>query len=230
MLAAHLNQAREIELRIMPAGRRFTVQCLAAPSAGPDTWTLSKTVREIADHCHRGVATVHAHFQVREKYEPGTRERHEAALASRDHDRATVRWRKRLSEAWDFMAENNRLPQTSGSRLEASLHVWLSDQRRSHQSGQMSTAKITLLDQLDGWKADTHQEHLDALWRSKLALLSVFVQEHGFLPRYKKYTDEAEHKLGIWLQSQHQRRAGGRLRPWKESALDTEIPGWRGRW
>lgn len=99
MLAAHLNQAREIEHRIMSAGRRFTAQCSAAPSAGPDIWTLSKTVREIADHCHLGVATVHAHFQVRKKYEPGTRERHEVALASRDPDRPTVRWRKRLSEA-----------------------------------------------------------------------------------------------------------------------------------
>lgn len=222
--------------------RYFSSHLPICSIAGMTGWDVSRhpewdlmyaaglTVREISDHCHVGVATIHAHFRAREKYEPGTRERHEAALAARDPDRPTVRWRKRLSEALDFMAENNRLPRASGSRLEASLHVWLSDQRRSHQRGEMSMAKIILLDQLDGWKADTHQEHLDGVWRSRLSLLSDFITEHGCLPRYEKYADEDEHKLGIWLQSQHQRRTEGKLRPWREAALDAAVPGWRGKW
>lgn len=42
------------------------------------------TVREIADRCHQNVATIHAHFQSRERYEPGTRAKHEAALEARE--------------------------------------------------------------------------------------------------------------------------------------------------
>lgn len=47
------------------------------------------TAREIADRCHQNVATIHAHFQSRERYEPGTRATHEAALAARGADRPT---------------------------------------------------------------------------------------------------------------------------------------------
>lgn len=44
------------------------------------------TVREIADHCHCNVATIHLHLQVREKYTPGLHTTHAAALARRDPD------------------------------------------------------------------------------------------------------------------------------------------------
>lgn len=41
------------------------------------------TVREIADRCHQNCSTIHLHFRVREKYEPGFHARHEAALKAR---------------------------------------------------------------------------------------------------------------------------------------------------
>lgn len=210
--------------------------------AGMTSWVVSRhpewdlmyaaglTVREISEHCHHGVATIHAHFKARERYEPGTRERHEAALAARSADRPTVRWQARLDEALEFLADNGRFPRFSANHAEASLCAWLSSQRRAYQIGELSAVKIRLLDQLGAWRVHEHQEHLDAMWTARLEELVNFVREYDAMPRYKRPTSEVERVLGVWLHGQHQRRAEGRLRPEREAALDAVVPGWHSKW
>lgn len=187
------------------------------------------TVREISEQCHRGVATIHAHFQARERYEPGTRARHEAALAARELDLPTPQWRARLDEAVEFLADNGRLPKASGSEAEISLHGWVARQRRSYWRGQMSRAKVFLLERLGGWKIDSHQESLDRQWEDKLAQLETYVNQHGQMPRYRTFASEDERSLGVWLHKQHQRRAEGKIAGWRHVALDEAVPGWRSR-
>ncbi|TLK51080.1 Helicase associated domain protein [Glutamicibacter sp. V16R2B1] len=114
------------------------------------------TVREIADRCRRNVATVNIHLRIREKYSPGLRFTHEAALAARGPDRPSTLWRKRLSEALAFQDRHQRLPRNDGDESERSLAQWVADQRLSDMKGRMSVPKIVLLDDLRDWHIDAH--------------------------------------------------------------------------
>lgn len=185
------------------------------------------TAREIADRCHQNIATVHLHLRVREKYAPGFHAAHAAALASRDPDRPSIKWRQRLQQALEFQATHDRLPRSGENSVEQSLYKWIADQRGAYRKGQMSVAKIVLLDDLRDWTDDTKQLKLDEKWRVQLAQLSDFVAATGRLPRYKKYSSEQERVLGVWLHTQHQRRAEDRLLPWRKAALDAAFPRWQ---
>lgn len=184
------------------------------------------TAREIADRCHQNIATVHRHLRMREKYEPGFHAKHQAALASRDPDRPSTRWRQRLYEALDFQATHQRLPDRSEDPREQSLHEWILDQRNAYRQGQMSVAKIVLLEDLQDWAVDTQRMMLDEHWRNQLARLTDFVASTGRFPRYKEYSSEQERVLGVWLHTQHQRRAEDRLLPWRKAAMDAAFPVW----
>lgn len=187
------------------------------------------TVREIADRCHRHVATIHLHLQVREKCAPGLRATHEAALAGRDPDRPTTAWRRRLNEALVFQAAHHRLPDSTASGAEGSLARWVAMQRTAYMTGHMSAAKLVLLDELEGWQVHPRREHQDEKWRAMLAAFTDYVAVTGAMPRYKTFTSEHEHTLGVWLHNQHQRRAEGTLQPWRMEALDAAVPSWHSR-
>ncbi|KSU66694.1 hypothetical protein AS038_08530 [Arthrobacter sp. NIO-1057] len=187
------------------------------------------TVREIADRCHQIVATVHLHLQVREKYSPGLRATHEAALARRDPDRPTTSWRRRLDEALAFHTAHQRLPNSQGQAQEKSLAQWVANQRISYQQGNMAAAKIILLDQLPNWNVNLHQQRLDETWQAKLVAVVDYVTVAGSLPRYRNYASEQERRLGVWLHNQHQKRTTGTLVEWRKNALDDALPAWRRR-
>jgi len=189
-------------------------------------YTAGLTVKEIADRCHQNPATVGLHLRVREKYSPGFRAKHDAALAARDPDRPKTQWRRRLTEALAFQEAHQRLPRSDGDETESSLARWIADQRSAYAKGQMSVAKIILLDPLTDWHLNTHQRDLDEKWRSQLSALKDFVDSTGRLPRYRKYETEHERILGVWLHNQHQRRSENTLQPWRLTALNDALPSW----
>lgn len=184
------------------------------------------TVREIADRCHQNVATVHSHLKVREKYQPGLRASHEAALRDREPDRPSTKWRKCLEEVLRFQSTYGRLPMSGGDSHEQRMFRWIATQRRAFNQGRMSKAKEALLDSLPGWSIDTHQQELDERWRVKLLDLQDYVSEFGTMPRYKNFASKREHTLGVWLHNQHQRRTEQKLQKWRLEALNVAIPGW----
>ncbi|WP_190264505.1 Helicase associated domain protein [Glutamicibacter nicotianae] len=112
------------------------------------------TVREIAELCHRGPATIHYHLRRREHYEPGFRAKHEAAVATRNNNRPSSTWRRQATELAAFHAEHERLPRSTGDRGERSLHHWVAVQRKEFQSGQLPAAKILLLQDVPDWHID----------------------------------------------------------------------------
>lgn len=185
------------------------------------------TVREIADRCHQNCSTIHLHFRVREKYEPGFHARHEAALKARGPNRPTTLWRKRASEAIDFQTAHGRLPRGDGDAAERSLHSWLEGQRRTFERGEMPASKVVLLEDLVGWNIRTRQLELDGRWWDKLSALVEFVASTESVPRYKNYSTEQERVLGVWLHKQHQRRSENKLVQWRLETLDAALPGWR---
>lgn len=192
-------------------------------------YLAGSTVREIADLCHRGVATVHYHLQRREHYEPGFRSQHEAALAARRKDRPSASWYRRAEEVAAFQAENGRLPRATGSQIERALHDWLAKQRKLFKAGELPPAKIVLLRDIANWASDPRQHELDDAWSTRIVALRQYVVENKCLPRYRKYASEAERSLGVWLHNQHQKRAKGVLAAWRVEALDNAVPGWRSR-
>ncbi|MGP7815027.1 Helicase associated domain protein [Glutamicibacter soli] len=185
------------------------------------------TAREIADLCHQSVATVHVHLRVREKYTPGFKATHQAALNERDPDRPSARWRTRLNEVISFQATHDQLPSRDGDEHEKALFRWVAVQRRAYETGRISKTKVELLKDLAGWTVNIHQNELDELWKTNLANLQDFISEFETMPRYKNFTTEHEHTLGVWLHCQHQRRAEQRLIQWRLDALDEAVPGWR---
>lgn len=187
------------------------------------------TVREIADRCHANVATIHRHLRVREKYVPGLHATHASALASRDADRPSTRWRKRLSQVLAFQEANHQLPSSKAEGVERSLARWVAVQRNLYRKGHMSAVKAILLKELVGWDIDAQQQHRDDHWRTTLEALNTFVATTGRMPRYKNYGTEHEHALGVWLHSQHQRRAEKTLQQWRLDALNETLPSWRSR-
>lgn len=165
-------------------------------------YAVGMTVREIADRCHANVATIHLHLRVREKHAPGLHATHAAALADRDPDRPSTRWRQRLTEVLTFQKTHHRLPSSTAEEVEYSLAQWGALQRNAYRKGGMSTAKIVLLDQLEGWTVDVPQQRRDEHWRNMLNAVRAYVASTGQMPRYKTYATEHEHRLGVkrpWL-------------------------------
>lgn len=68
------------------------------------------------------------------------------------------------------------------------------------------------MDMIAGWDKQTPRTDLDEHWWKRLAQLQVFVTEAGVLPRYKRHSNKHERVLGVWLHTQNQARAEGRLR------------------
>ena len=187
------------------------------------------TVREIADRCHAHVATIHLHLRVREKHAPGLHAVHAVALADRDPDRPSTRWRQRLSEVLAFQETHHRLPSSTAAGVEFSLAQWVALQRNAYRKGGMSAGKIVLLDQLEDWTVDVPQQRRDEHWKGMLDAVSAYVASTGQMPRYKTYVSEHEHRLGVWLHRQHQARTENTLPSWRLATLNGAVPGWRSR-
>lgn len=179
------------------------------------------TVQEIADFTGRARSTVHRHLQVREKYDGGLRAAHMAAREARGPGWPSVRWQRAYKAVHDFRATHDRLPN------DGALAVWLGTQRSLHNRGLLPAVKVTLMSMIPGWDTPPHTILLDDRWRARCAELEAFVAKHGHWPHYKRHTTEHEHTLGVWLHTQHQARAEGRLTPWRQVELDAAAPGWR---
>lgn len=186
------------------------------------------TVREIAHWCRQHDNTVRLHLQIREKYWPGFRSTHEAALAARGPARPTTAWRRRHAEATMFHIRNIRLPHHADTD-ERGLAAWITVQRTAYQQGQLSTPKIVLMGKIPGWNVSPRRRQLDEHWRSRLAELIAFTAATGSMPRWRRHNSEAERVLGVWLHTQHQARAEDTLPQWRLDALDTAFPAWASR-
>lgn len=187
------------------------------------------TVREIADVTGRARSTVHRHLQIRERSCAGLRAVHYAARTARGPDWPSTRWQHRYKEVQDFFRANGRLPAVEGDEVEHDLATWLRSQRTLHRHGALPAIIVTLMDMIPGWDTTPPRTALDDHWRDRLCELVVFVAETGQMPRYKKFSREHEHVLGVWLHTQHQARAEGRLLAWRLEALNASFSGWRSR-
>lgn len=185
------------------------------------------TAREISDLCGWSLSTVHFHLRQREKYQPGIQSKHVVALIARHPDRPRPRWRKQMTLIKEFTATSGRLPEASAEPDERRLHTWLVSQRRSYRGGEMSPGKKYLLDSLGDWQSTTRKEVLERHWLERLQMVADFYSQTGRFPRYRSYTTELEHTLGVWLHIQHQSRSQKKLSIDRHQKIDAALPGWK---
>lgn len=189
-------------------------------------YAAGMTVQEIADYTHRARSTVHRHLQVREIYSTDLRAVHEAALAARDPGWPNTHWRRSYKAVQDFHRAHGRLPEASDGADKTALEKWIARQRSLNRRGELPAIKVTLMDNIPGWDIPSRAQRADAHWLERLNQLQTFVAEHERCPRYKRHTTEHERVLGVWLHTQHQARAEGRLLPWRQEHLDAALPNW----
>ncbi|ALE04614.1 hypothetical protein AL755_02995 (plasmid) [Arthrobacter sp. ERGS1:01] len=192
-------------------------------------YSSGMTVQEIVDFTGRARSTVHRHLQLRERVNEGLRAVHDSAREARDPDWSPTRWQYRYKEVQDFCKSNGRLPAVHGDEVEHGLASWVRSQFTLHRRGALPAIRITQMDMAPGWDETPPRTALDDHWRNRLCELAVFVAETGQMPGYKKFSGEHEHVLGVWLHTQHQARAEGRLLAWRLEALDASFSGWRSR-
>lgn len=202
-------------------------QTFSLPPSWDRMYTSGMTVQEIADLTGRARSTVHRHLQVRDAAGAGLRAVHEAARLARGPDWPTTHWQHNYKAAQDFYKLNGRLPKADDDvAAEHKLVAWLGTQRAAHRSGALPAIKVTLMGVIPDWERTVHHTTLDDRWRKRLDELVTFVAEAGRMPRYRRYSSEHEHALGVWLHTQHQRRGESRLSAWRLVALDAAVPGW----
>ena len=192
-------------------------------------YSSGMTVQEIADFTGRARSTVHRHLQLRERVSEDLRAVHDAAKEARGPDWPPTRWQRRYKEVQVFYKSNGRLPASDCDKVERDLANWIRSQRTLHRRGALPAIRVTLMDMVPGWDATPPRTTLDDHWRDRLCELVTFVAETGQMPRYKRFSGEHEHVLGVWLHTQHQARAEGRLMSWRLEALDASLSGWQSR-
>lgn len=189
-------------------------------------YTSGMTVHEISDYTGRARSTIHRHLQNRDAAGEGLRAVHDAARLALGPDWPTTRWQHCYKDIQDFFRVNGRLPTANDGENEQKLATWLHAQRTLHRSGDLPAIKVTLMDMIPDWEGTTWQMTRDDRWRQRLDELVAFVAKAEHMPRWLRHSSEHEHGLGVWLHTQDQRRAEGRLLEWRLVALDAAVPGW----
>ena len=143
----------------------------------------------------------------------------EATLVS---DPSAQKWRTRLAETVSFHNEHGEWPKYSRNRPEGErvLARWLEVVRRRGREGE-----------LEQWKLDALTEagiSLDKLsmlppgaqkWRTRLAEVVSFHDEHGEWPKYSRNRPEDERVLATWIGQNRMSGRKGTLSQWKLDAL-----------
>ena len=131
-----------------------------------------------------------------------------------------------LSALNAFMSTHYRFPARSTSRSEHEFRMagWLAKCRRSDREGRLVLERAKLLDEtVPGWR---HPGLLNPIlskrWEVQLAAVVTFRNDFGRLPTYREPS-------GRWMKTQRRMLKAGKLKDYRESALDAAVPGWKGR-
>ncbi|NVM96100.1 hypothetical protein [Arthrobacter wenxiniae] len=149
----------------------------------------------IAEVTGTPIGTVKRHLERRRAVDPGLDVEHNAVLR-----RPSKRWLLRLAEVLAFIRVYDRYPIIhSGEWGEASLYVWLAEQRRAFLAQNLSWRKAEVL---GDWVTTDRERVDDERWRQRLGETVDFVAAEGRLPRHRMSQSVSEHVLGIWMQTQ----------------------------
>jgi superfamily II DNA or RNA helicase len=133
------------------------------------------------------------------------------------------------SELWNrsFEAVEKYSERTGNIRLLKShredgiaIASWISTQRKSYKSGELSEDQIRRLESLAGWSWMVHKDS----WETRYALAVQFAKREGHANIPQRHTENGI-ELGSWINGQRTNYANGKLSQFYIERLE-ELPGW----
>lgn len=154
---------------------------------------------------------------------PGLRELHARNLPPQPAGAlVSRRWFQRRDEVEAVHQVKGTLPD------ERRLADWLYRQRKAAAAGTLTTEQLELLDRIPGWREGRLRVAVRERHAEFLEKLVLFHLETGRWPQYKS-ANPVESSVGHWLHGRRSNANRGTLDPALLTALDTRVPGWRGR-
>ena len=101
------------------------------------------------------------------------------------------------------------------------LGNWVIQQRHDYRKGELTRARIELLNQVPGWSWDPDKES----WDAGFARLQQYVVEHGNSAVPTAFVDADGFRLGRWVHSRRHEHLKRKSDPDRDRQLE-ELPGW----
>ena len=141
--------------------------------------------------------------------------------SARNEDTKSELW-NRSFEAVDKYSERTGNVRIIKSHREDGIAIaaWISTQRQSHKSGELSEEQIRRLESLAGWSWMVHKDS----WETKYALAVQFSKREGHANIPQRHTENGI-ELGSWINGQRTNYANGKLSQFYIERLE-ELPGW----
>jgi superfamily II DNA or RNA helicase len=132
-------------------------------------------------------------------------------------------WDATYGEVAAWYAEHGRAPALckAASSVEYSLASWVSWQRASYKTGDLSTARIERLEVIADWSWSQFEDD----WTATCTEVAAWYAKHGRSPRGGRAVSSAERALGRWIGYQRNRYRTGGLSAARMKRLEA-IPGW----
>ena len=141
--------------------------------------------------------------------------------------RGEERFKQRLDEVAQFVADNGTLPRPGASdESERRLGAWVAAQRSAYRAKprKLADERVAALDErLPGWSTGAGRTP----WQKRVEQLAKFHEKHGRLPRQARPARKTERELALWLTRQRSVEAHATLNSDLVAALDEKVPGWR---
>lgn len=166
--------------------------------------------------------TVRRHLERRRRVDPGLVEARAAAPTG-----ASSTWYRHRDELRNFVATHGRFPASRGAEVgERALYVFLSEMRSAHLRQELGWQKAAALGCLGDFIATDLEVERDLHWRERLAEVVAFVGREGRMPAHRG-TEGEEHSLGLFVVTQKNMAAAGRISEERLVRLDEALKGWR---
>jgi superfamily II DNA or RNA helicase len=104
---------------------------------------------------------------------------------------------------------------------EFHLGMWVFQQRRAKQTGQITKERITRLEALPDWVWDTR----DYQWEQGFRHLKEYAEREGHALIPEKYITNGGYSLGHWVRNQRSKKNINKLSAGKVEKLES-VPGW----
>jgi superfamily II DNA or RNA helicase len=186
-----------------------------------------EALAESLDELRRELGRQHTSIRLpqRIKLLAPTRLRHDFAQA---FDIALVEY---TTSTWDFkfgllqkfveQTGHARVPKHLIENNGHKLGQWVGFQRQLKKDGQLHPKRAALLESLPGWLWAPHRDR----WEENYDDLKEFVVKHGHARVATAYTTPAGSKLGVWADSQREKKRSGELSADREDRLAC-LPKW----
>jgi superfamily II DNA or RNA helicase len=141
--------------------------------------------------------------------------------SARNEDTKSELWNRSFEAVEKYSKRTGNVRPLKSHREDGiAIAAWISTQRQSHKSGELSEKQIRRLESLAGWSWMVHKDS----WETKYALAVQFSKREGHANIPQRHTENGI-ELGSWINGQRTNYANGKLSQFYIECLE-ELPGW----